>query len=415
MRPRHTGANSDDPKVLRMPYWLPQLITFLVAVIGAFYKNIQKKINDVPVYWHGLPVLTPLGWLLLVGFMVSLGASIQQARNAARGNYEEKERADALQKTLNQVNTTSASSLKLQIDRFKEILDTQDRLGKTTIKKISDSSDQLASNIDKSTGRLDSSINISSYLLRGNITQSSHLLRTNILEASLATKSSIPTIYLYVTQHGIVHDFADAYNEVKEVRESRAYKVRNGIAVIPRSIRDVLFPFADNSARGSGDIGSVRLKIRDDWGNEHQITTSGIIKPVGASSNTTFTCVEASVSRHPDVFWLTFDFDKIWSWQAINESLKARFAKNEYVMIVKRTGIAEVPPRPPSFTNATLAISLSYEPPITIVMPLRVKNYAYNSMNKSYSYELHISKAPEIRTDYAYQQEPSQGNCRDGS
>lgn len=389
-----------------------QLFTLFLAVFGAFYKNTQKKHGDHPVYWHGFPVLTLKGWILVIALLLSSAISIYSAYDkgitAEKEKAAERKRADELQQTLNQVSKVSASSLELQITRFEEILMSQAIIGETTIGKIDDSSTRLATNLDNSSARLNKSINTSANNLIGNISDSSALLRANILDASLGTRSSIPKISLYVDQRGVTQDFADAYNEVTEVKKGRAYQLRYGIGVIPKSIRDVLFPFADNSSRDRR-IGWIRLNLRENWGNLHEVRASGIVGSVSPSFNTTFTSLEAFVGSSQatrEVFWLTLNFDKEWSWQVINESLKTRFSKKEYVMIIYREGVAKAPPRAPAFTRVTLVVSLSHEPPITIVMPLEVKNYAYDARNKSYKYELHISKAPEIRTDYLYQQEP---------
>ena len=395
----HRHPNSDDPEVLRMPYWLPQLITFLVAVMGAFYKDVQKKVNDVPVYWHRLPVLTPLGWLLLIAFMISLGLSILQAHNAARGKQEEKDKAEALEKTLKEVRADQASSLAYQIERFKEILDSQKTIGDTTIGRISTASDELTNNINDSTGRLSGSIDSSSTTLQGNISQSSTFLRTNILEAALSARSSVPRLKLSITKKGVVHDFGASEDERTQAMEKSNFRKQTTIGFLPKSARDVLFPFADNTARNvyAPEIGSINFKFSDEFADDHAVRPLGFVESPG-----TFAVVDSAITRmdtevNENGLFLTFGFDKPWEWEVMHASLKSKFAEGKYIVKVYRYHVPIAPPRAPAF-NATLEVQLSDT--LRIFMPLEIRNYLHTG--RSYSYELCISKPPEIRTDYQY-------------
>ncbi|HEX8195327.1 MAG TPA: hypothetical protein VF571_03875 [Pyrinomonadaceae bacterium] len=174
--------------------YIAQFITLFLALFGAFYKNTQKTDAEKnPIYWHGLPVLTPIGWILVIALTLSSGASIysayansvkeeDQKKELADKEREQRDRANNLQETLNKVSTQNASILETQIERFEKILVNQEKVGERTIDKIEGSSTLLANNIENS-----------SHLLTGNITESSHLLRKNISDSSEILRGDLST------------------------------------------------------------------------------------------------------------------------------------------------------------------------------------------------------------------------------
>lgn len=378
--------------------YIAQLFTLTLALLGAFYKNTQKRIGGDPVYWHIFPVLTPIGWILVTALFLSSGISVYSAYEKTametQAKADETTRANTLQTTLNEVNSTSALTLKTQIKRFEDILTNQETIGNTTIGKISDSSKLLTTTIDDSSTLLTRNINGSATLLRGNINEASNLTRNRMLEVALAGRSSVPQMYLFFGREGVAQYFASM--DEQDLVKDRSFA---SIGFIPQSVRDVLFPFSDNSpGPDNTSIGHIDFRIGH-FGAFCLVQASGFVGRASVLFNSIValdTTLPNSKTPPDSNVRLIFQFKQEWSWEDIDESLNNAFIQGRPIIIVYRDHVLTAPAKPPSFTHFDLVMVLSKTPAFNVSVSLEPRNYRYDSQTQSYSYELHISKAPEI-------------------
>jgi len=297
-----------------MTYIIAPIFTLILALLGAFYKNTQKKVDGEPVYWHRLPVLTPIGWVLVAALFLSFAISAYSAYEKAARDVKEKE------------------------DETKRML-----------------------------------------------------------EVALTGKASAPQMNMFVTKEGVPQDYRALRNEIKQVEDMK-------IGFIPRSVRDVLFPFSENNPRHEDSvIGYIRFRIGL-FGGDYQVKASGYIgrEPLLfnhiISLETVFTPSSTLADKPNNRFRLVFEFKEPWPWEDLNQSLNNAFIQGKPIIIVHRDHVPIAPGNPPSFTHFGLVMVLSKHPAFNIDLVLEPKNYVYDSQTQSYSYELHISKPPEIIT-----------------
>jgi len=197
----------------------PALLTLFLALLGTFFKDtIKKDAKGEPIRRHGFPVLTRIGWMLLIALLVSPGFSIRSMLSSAQKAHDAEE-------TLKRVDTTTAATLQTQVKRFQDILNQQEKIGQTTIGRISQSSTDLKQNIDTSTDNLKTGINDSTALLGARVDSSITLLNhsadkiTSLTDPIKILKTSRTQVALplndpmFQTERQILDDYAHRINQ----------------------------------------------------------------------------------------------------------------------------------------------------------------------------------------------------------
>jgi hypothetical protein len=224
--------------------------------------------------------------------------------------------------------------------------------------------------------------------------------KSRLMQFTLAHLQSKPKFYFYFKSGSVVQDWGRYVSE-NQLAEEKNSGLPEAFGFVPQSVRDVVFPFADNTQTfPNKEIGEMDFFLGEAV-NQISFYSSGRMLQLGfppaivllsdreTGSIFSFNKADTAVS-------MTLQPAAEWSLGSIYEQiLQSSNDQNRPILKFTRWRTS-CPVTPPKFKEARVTATLWSDSGFKITAPLRVSGFTCDAANSSYSYYLRAAEDPDV-------------------
>jgi hypothetical protein len=224
--------------------------------------------------------------------------------------------------------------------------------------------------------------------------------KSRLMQFTLAHLQSKPKFYFYLKSENVVQDWERYVAESHSAEEKNA-GLPEAFGFVPQSVRDVIFPFANNAQTFPNQkIGEMDFFLGE-AANQIDFYSSGrmlqlgfppsiVLVPEGkAGSIFDFNKGDTAIS-------MTLQPAAEWPLGSIYEKI-LRSSNDQNRAILKFTRWrTSCPATQPKFKEARVTATLWSDSGFKITAPLRVSGFTCDAPNSSYSYYLRAAEDPDV-------------------
>jgi hypothetical protein len=224
--------------------------------------------------------------------------------------------------------------------------------------------------------------------------------KSRLMQFTLAHLQSKPKFYFYFKSENVVQDWGRYVSE-NQLAEEKNAGLPEAFGFVPQSVRDVIFPFADNAQTFPNQMIGEMDFFLGEAANQISFYSSGRMLQLGFPPS----IVLLPESKAGSIF----DFNKggkavsmtlrptaEWPLGSIYEKI-LQSSNNQNRPILKFTRWrTSCPVTPPKFKEPRVTAVLWSDSGFKITAPLRVSGFTCDATNSSYSYYLRAAEDPDV-------------------